>query len=323
MPGRNRRATVTLALAALVACGGDRGSGPTGVTATASGLASGTVLTLVSGENGTAIAGVSFTVGSQALTSDGAGQVRLTSAAPIGTTIDILHPAYLDRLSTVRAATGQRFTLWPRRTGSGLSEHYTATLVYTSTSDPPAPTGESSLQRLRRGTSTVVVVPSAALLADGPSMEAHYQAVAAVNDATGGVVAYALAPSPPTGGVIVTTRLDPQDSRCLESNIRGYTRGTYQGQELTSAEIVFCSLSVARSATIAHEIGHTFGLRHSPDERDLMYFQFGSRRATTFGERESLLMRLMLDRLPGNRFPDNDRSASASAVAEERVTVCY
>jgi hypothetical protein len=54
-----------------------------------------------------------------------------------------------------------------------------------------------------------------------------------------------------------------------------------------------------------------------------MFFQFGSRRATTLGPRESLVMRLMLDRPPGNRYPDNDRTATASSTRTETVTVCY
>jgi hypothetical protein len=320
---RTPSAVLPVVLVLIVSCGGDSGSGPGGVGPSQSGLSSGTVLTLVSGETGGPVAGASLTLGPQTLTSDAAGEVRLTAAAPIGTALDIVHPAYLNRQSTVRSGTGARFALWPRATGSGLSEHYTATIVYTAAGDTPTPTGDAAMTRLPRGTTTVVVVPSADLLADGAAMEAHYRGVAAVTEATGGAVTYALSPSRPSAGVVVTTRLDPQDSRCVEGGIRAYTRGTYQGLELMSSEIVFCGVGVSRSATIGHELGHTFGLRHSPDERDIMSFQFATSRATTFGPRESLVMRLMLDRPPGNRYPDNDRSATASTAASERVTVCY
>jgi hypothetical protein len=317
------RVLVASSVIVLGSCGGgDRGSTPTTMPSPPAGLDAGTVLTLVSGETGAPVAGATVTIGAQTSTSDAAGQVRLTAVAAPGTTIDVLHPAHLDRLSTVRTGTGQRFALWPKTNAAGLNEHYTATLVYTSAADPPGPTGEAALQRLPRG-GTPVVVPSADLLADGPAMDAHYQALATINEATGGAVTYLLAPSRPPSGVVVATRLDLQDSRCQQGGLRGYARGTYQGQELVSAEVVFCSFAAARSATVAHELGHTFGLRHSPDDRDLMYFQFSSRRATTFGPRESLLMRLMLDRPPGNRFPDNDRSASAAGGTSERVTICY
>jgi hypothetical protein len=303
-------------------CGGDSGTGPS-AGMSPPGLAPGTVLTLVSGETGAPVTGANVTIGSQALASDGAGQGRLAADAPIGTTIDIVHPAYLDRQSTVRSGTGQRFTLWPKATSEGLSEHYTATIVYTSTGDPPTPTGDSALTRLPRGATTVAVVPAPELLSDRAAMDAHSNGVAAITEATGGAVTYTLVPTRPASGVVVTTRVDPSDSRCVEGAIRAYTRATYQGLELQGAQIIFCSFGVSRSATIGHELGHTFGLRHSPDERDLMYYQFAQGRATTFGPRESLVMRLMLDRPAGNRYPDNDRSVSASAAPSELITVCY
>lgn len=320
------RTAAPLAVLLLVSCGGGgRGTGPTGVVEppSSSGLPGGSLLTLVSGETGAPIAGVSVTAPGGVVTSDASGQVRLTTTAALGSTLELRHPDTLDRISTVRAGTGQRFVLWPRTTRSGLSENYTATLVYTDTSDPPGPTGESALQRIPRGTSTVVVVPSAELLADGPAMEAHIQAVATITEATSGAVAYALAPARPAAGIVVTTRIEAQDSRCTEGGIRAYTRSTVRGLELVSAEIVLCSMSVARSATIGHELGHTFGLRHSPDEDEIMFARFGTRRATTLGARESLLMRLMLERYAGNRYPDDDRSATAVSALSERVTVCY
>ena len=318
------RVAVPFAVTALLSCGGGGGrmSDPS-VVPPLSGLPSGTVLTLVSGETGAPIAAASVTAGSQVANSDASGQVRLAGRAALGTSIEIRHPSILDRVSTVRTSTQPRFALWPRTNALGLSENYTATLVYTETSEPPGPTGESPLQRLPRTSSTVVVVPDATVLEDGGAMDAHRQAVAAVTDATGGAVAYALASTRPASGLVVSTRVDPGDTRCVEGNIRAYTRSTYTGLELTTAQIVMCTMSVARSSTIAHELGHTFGLRHSPDERELMYFQFGSRRAATFGPRESLLMRLMLDRPPGNRYPDDDRAAVASSARTERVIVCY
>ncbi len=307
----------------VVACGRDSGTRSSDETATAARLTAGTVLTFVSGETGGPVAGASVAIGSQALTTDGAGQVHLVAAAPLGATIDVVHPAYLERQSAVRSGTGERFVLWPKSTGTGLSEHYTATLVYTEPSDPPGPTGSAALTRLPRGTATVAVVPESEVLADGAAMDAHARGVAAVNDATGGAVTYLLTPTRPANGVVVTTRVDPRDSRCSEGSIRAYTRSTYQGMELQGASIIFCSAGVARSPTIGHELGHTFGLRHSPDDRDLMFFQFAQGRATTFGPRESLVMRLMLDRPAGNRYPDNDRGVSASLATSERVTVCY
>jgi hypothetical protein len=36
----------------------------------------------------------------------------------------------------------------------------------------------------------------------------------------------------------------------------------------------------------------------------------------------SLVMRMMLDRPAGNRFPDSDRGVGGASATEERVTVC-
>lgn len=322
MRRRGRSSLASFAALWLASCGSDSGTRSSEETAPTSGLLAGTVLTVVSGETGGPVAGASVTIGSQALTTDGAGQVRLAAPAPLGTTLDIVHPAHLNRQSSVRSGTGERFVLWPKSTGSGLSEHYTAMLVYTEASDSPQSTGDAALTRLPRGAATVAVVPEPEVQADGAAMDAHARGVAALNDATGGAVTYLLTPTRPASGVAVTTRVDSRDSRCAEGGIRAYTRSTYQGLELQAASIVFCSASVARSPTIGHELGHTFGLRHSPDERDLMFFQFVQGRATTFGPRESLVMRLMLGRPAGNRYPDNDRSVSASRATSERITVC-
>jgi hypothetical protein len=320
---RALRAAVPFAVAAHLSCGGGaKGTGPSTVPNT-TGLAAGTVITLLSGETGAPVSTASVTAGGQVSNSDAAGEVRLPSPAALGTSIEIRHPSVLDRISLVRTGTPQRFLLWPRTNAAGLSENYTALLVYTDTTDPPGPTGESALQRLPVGTTSVVVVPSEDMLGDAGAMDALRQGVGAINQATAGAVTYALSPTRPASGVVVSARVDTQDNRCVEGNIRAYTRSTYTGLSLTRAEIILCSWAVAQSATVGHELGHTFGLRHSPDDRELMYFQFGSRRATTFGARESLLMRLMLERPPGNRYPDDDRTAIAASARTERVTVCY
>jgi hypothetical protein len=317
------RSAAFLAMLAA-ACGGERPAAPSrpAPTTPVTGLAGGAIITVVSGGTALPLAGATVAVGGQTVVTDGAGQARLPVAAPAGTAIDLTHAQHLDRQTTVRQSTGPRFTLWPRTSADGLTEHYTATLAYTATTDPPPAAGSSALQRLPAGTATVVVVPSPALLGDGPAMEAHAEAVQAITDATGGTVRYVLAPSSPPSGVVVTTRVDELDARCVEGGLRGYMRGTYRGSELTSGEIVYCDASVARSPTIAHELGHTFGLRHGPEPNDLMFFRFGRRRASGFGPRESLVMRMMLERPAGNRFPDNDRGAAGSSATEERVTVC-
>jgi hypothetical protein len=321
---RSVTGSVLLAAALGAACGGGERSpaAPSRVTPPASGLAAGATVTVVSGGTGAPLPGVTITIGGRTAVTDAAGQLPLPAAAPVGTLVDLTHAAHLDRQTAVRRATGARFTLWPRTSADGLTEHYSATLAYTNTVDPPPPPGSSALQRLPAGTTAVVVVPSPALLEDGQAMEAHAEAVRTITEATGGTVSYLLAPTRPAGGVVITTRVDGLDPLCVAGDIRGFMRGTYRASELTAGEIVFCEQAVARSPTVAHELGHTFGLRHSPEPNDLMFFRFGNRRAQGFGPRESLVMRMMLDRPAGNRFPDSDRDVAVSAATEERVVVC-
>ena len=93
---------------------------------------------------------------------------------------------------------------------------------------------------------------------------------------------------------------------------------------LVRGEIVFCAASFARSTTVLHELGHVLGLYHAPvGTNDLMDPNLSSRRATTFGPRETLALRMMLERRPGNRFPDSDRGLGASSARAEHIIVCH
>ncbi len=56
--------------------------------------------------------------------------------------------------------------------------------------------------------------------------------------------------------------------------------------------------------------------------RAMMYGTFATSRGTTFSARESLLMRLMLTRRGGNRFPDDDRAITAAALRATEVITC-
>ena len=91
--------------------------------------------------------------------------------------------------------------------------------------------------------------------------------------------------------------------------------------EIASAKIVFCNEAATRDTTVVHEVGHTFGMGHSPDAREIMHaFKMGGQ-PDGFGARESLVMRLMLQRRGGNRYPDDDRNVTA-AREREVVIVC-
>lgn len=323
--GRSVPRSAVLAAALASACGGGSPAAPQRLPPAPAGLAAGSGVTVVSGATGAPVAGAALTIGGRTIATDGSGQAQLPAAAPIGTLIDVTHASHLDRQTSVRSDTGPRFTLWPRTMPAGLSENYTAMLAYTEASEQPPPVGSSPLYRLPQGTDTVLVVPSVELQADGASMEAHVAAIQSATAATGGRVRFLLAQSsaPVGNSIVVTTRVDTEDALCRERNLRGYMRGTYGTFVIVSGQIVFCDRQVARTSTVTHEVGHAFGLQHAPaGSNDVMEPAFGSRRATVFGPRESVVMQMMLDRAPGNRFPDSDRGIAASSAPRERTVVC-
>src|SRR5262245_48308655 len=203
---RNLVGAVACAAGSLLlgACGGGSATGPSDVSVPAPARSAESVLTLVSGETGAPIAFATVTAGGQVVNSDAAGTVRLPAGAAPGSSVEIRHPSFLDRVSALR--TGEtRLALWPRTTASGLDENYTATLVYTDTSSQD--TGSSFLLRLPQGTRSVAVVPSGELQSDGEAMATHSEAVAAMNEALGGAVSYSLSTVRPASGVVVETRV--------------------------------------------------------------------------------------------------------------------
>jgi hypothetical protein len=120
--------------------------------------------------------------------------------------------------------------------------------------------------------------------------------------------------------VAFTTTLDPSDKGC-EERVLALTSIRLRAGEIYAGRIVFCTPAAARDGTVIHEVGHTFGLGHSPDADEVMHAFKLLRQPDAFGAREALVMRLMLQRRGGNRFPDNDRGVTAAAEGE-RTIVC-
>lgn len=318
-PLRPTLAAVLFGLAFGACGGGGRSTTPTPTATPDARISVGSVITVLSGETGAPLAGANVSVAGRVQTTDGGGVVRLAEAVFPGAALDVTAPGMLDRHTSLRAA-GPQF-LWPRTTANGIDENYTATLVYTLATREPGPVGSQPLRRLSASTTTVVVVPSADILADDRAHDFHREAVDSLTAAVGGAVTFVLARSAPATGVVFTTRVEPGNTNCA-ANTRGVAIANLLGGDIVGGEIIYCDDSVPRSATVTHELGHAFGLRHSPDARDLMFGTFLRGRTPELGPRETLIMNLMLRRPSGNRFPDSDRGTGAAAFTGQVRIVC-
>ena len=312
-PLRRPFLAAVLAVALLPGCGGG-GSSPASISATPQPTPRPqTVLTIRSGEEEDPVAGAVVVVSGSRLKTDATGHVTLPGSTRTGESLDILAPGFFDRLTTVPPSSST-VGLWPLRSPTGLDESFTERLVYTATEDG-APAGKEPLVRPR---SPVYLVPSPDLKDDARAMEELRYAAARVREATGGQLPFSVTTSPPSQGIRFDVALDPDDPYC-KGGFLAFCRRSTRGGAVTGGQIVFCRESSLYTLTMTHEVGHAFGLEHSIDQRDMMGVPYTRLRSRDFTPREQLAMRLMLERPPGNRYPDTDRGPAPAALRSETI----
>jgi hypothetical protein len=283
----------------------------------------GTVLSLTSGETGAPVGGASVVIAGRSYTTGAGGQLTLDQSVSLRSPLDAHAAGYLDRQTFLESADPDdvRLTLWPRTSRTGLNESFTELIVYTDAVDPPPPEGSSPLTRLRRDAQRVLVSLSAELAGDPLSAQLHADYAERISQATGRAISYVASDQPVGADTQFAARLDPDDPSCRD-DVRAFTVVRTRGDEIMSGGIVYCSRDASRSSTVGHELGHTFGLNHSAERSDLMYGFFSNQRAGRYSQREALVMRLMLQRKAGNRFPDSERAPAAPALEGLRVMFC-
>lgn len=324
-----RWTSVPLSLLSVWILAGCNSSSPTASTATsvdvtspagplapaaAGSLEAGTVLSFVSAETSVPAAGVEIAIGALRYRTDSAGEVRLSENVTLPASVEATSGRYLLRETVIRSGQELRLSLWPRNSPTGLDEDLTRRLVYTeATGGTP---GALRLRRPNPAGGRVSVVPSAALDGDPEAIQAHRDAAEALTRATEGAVTFVVE-STPSSPTVIQTLIDGNDPAMRNHAALAYRH--IDGSVISGGRIVFVSMEVARlTAVVTHELAHTFGLEHSPDPGDLMHPVVTGPKSMS--RRETLAMGLMLQRRPGNRFPDNDRDG-AGAHGGRRVEV--
>jgi len=283
--------------------------------------AAGTTLTVTSGEDGRPVAGAAVTVSgtssaglfSQTYVSDVAGRValdRIVLQEPMPA-VDVVAAGYLKRETLLRPADDRTFSLWPTISPTGLTETFSALVVY-SAARCPARLDAGSLRRHNPSTKDVAVVLDSTLQSP-EEIHQHELAVQVINAMTGSAPKYFVAATAPPGALVIQVTLSP--ARCAGLNAAAFTTRRGDGAYITGGEVVYCAPEYARTPrTIVHELGHTTGLNHSdaPGLEDMMSCT-NAETLGAFSSREQLAMKLMLQRPGANEWPDRDRFSTTTA----------
>lgn len=129
----------------------------------------------------------------------------------------------------------------------------------------------------------------------------------------------------PGGACLV--KLDPN---LVGQGSIGQARLRFQGATIVGATLAFARPSEITGGvgsdwrnTLLHEMGHAIGLRHSPNDRDVMTPGAGpGTRVARYQEHEAAALHMMYwHRSAGNRLPDKDPQLAGATAATPQIAV--
>jgi predicted Zn-dependent protease len=237
------------------------------------------------------------------LTTDASGRVTLAAGSPLA-----IEAGGFLRRETLVPGGGPALTLWPLRADAG--EGFVDQLVYSQLLSDGG---------LIRPTGPVTLTLSAEL-ANDPVTRAAIERGADRVTAANGTVPFVVSDGP-ASGVVFSMRVDPGDPVLRDHpGYLAFTRVETLGHQIAGGSIVLRSRADAlRTGLATHEIGHAFGLGHTT-QPGLMMPLVGS--FSDFSAAEQLVMRMMLQRAPGNRAPDSDAGIASSGARDTRIFAC-
>ncbi len=328
--------SLSLVAIGLCGCGDDTPTGPTSSivatapkptsTATSSQTASPqtTTLTIVSGETHRPVEAAEVIIAGKSRKTDRRGQVNLNEPPHLGSKIEIAAAGYLNRKTLFRSPNdlgftqlsgGHLFTLWPESSANGLHVSFTRELLYARGDDV------YPLFRPDPRFKGAVLIPDEVVKRDQSTMQTVREAAASMTEATG--KPYIVGKEAKEGAKqpihLIYDPLHPNFRESGWRNVVAFVDNEYDwGHIITSSTVVFRVLEYARVSVTLHELGHTLGLSHTTSQRDVMSSYYYVDGADEFTPRERLVIQLMLQRRPGNTFPDNDRMASQKWSSHSR-----
>ena len=311
-------ATATVVVASSCGDSGSTTTNPTPPPTTSIPAPTSSTLNVASGENGQPVQGAAVTAGGSTQTTGADGRVVTSSALARGQLIDIVAEGFFDRNTLYRA--DRRFTLWPLTTDSGLEPDITQRLVYTGRSEVSVP-GE--LPMARPSTEQPIVIWIEPSVPNDPRVDRVVgDAVAAMEQALQGRLTIEVTRTEPSSGTVWHVRIDPDATSTSE--FAANTSFRFTGEEISRVFLSYRTLSflVDDGRLITKMMGSAFGMLGSPSPNDRMSDEgWWMRGPNDFSPRERLVMRLMLQRPAGNRWPDNDRSLGPNAAATRATTI--